>query len=254
VPLGLLPGENESVSVRLLPIGSTPPGFVRVVGGDGPDDWFWIQEREVTCGEYAEFLSDPATRAEIAASATPIRFPRDATDSDRGGLWREAGATEWRIPPALGTDFPVLGVSFEDALAYVRWRSARDGRAYALPTRAQYVRAGSGRGYREYAFGNVWSPHWTSSCFARRAAHPEPVMSFPTDESPLGAYDLTGSAGEWLDDWFDERRGLRRIGGQGWGQAGADGFRLWSGYGLSPTASHYEVGLRLVIPPAAGPR
>ena len=40
---------------------------------------------------------------------------------------------------------------------------------------------------------------------------PEPVLGYPVDESPYGAFDLCGSVAEWLDSWWVEERRLRRF-------------------------------------------
>jgi formylglycine-generating enzyme required for sulfatase activity len=211
-------------------------------------------EREVTCEEYMAFLEDPATRAEIQAADRPIRFPRSGADAHAGGAWRDPATGGWRLPPGFAPDFPVLGVSFEDAQAHARWRSAREGRPYRLPTRAQWLMAGEGAlAHRAYAFGDVFSPRWAKTCFARPRAFIEATMAYPTDESPLGVYDMTGSAAEWLDAWYDEPRKLRWLGGQGWGQAKAETFKLWSGFGLEATVAYYETGFRLVLLPEAPP-
>jgi hypothetical protein len=245
----LLQGRTSpEVAVRLLPWGTTPEGFVRVVhaGDHGAD--FWIQEREVTCAEYAEYLADPETRAEIRASAAPIRFPRSGQDAHEGGGWdRRAGGHA--IPAHFGPDFPVLGVSWEDATAYVRWRSRRDGRPYALPTLLQHVTAGGGLAGRTYPFGDAFSPRWAKACYSRPRAFPEAVMQYPVDESPYGAYDLAGSAREWLDGWYDESRGLRRSGGGAWGDGESVRFKLYGGEGFGPTATGYQMGFRLALPP-----
>jgi hypothetical protein len=245
----LLQGRTaRTVTARLLPAGTTPEGFVRVVhAGDSAAD-YWIQEHEVTCDEYAEYLADPDTQAEIRAAAAPIRFPRSGQDAHEGGGWERPKRGGFAIPAHFGPDFPVLGVSWEDATAYARWRSRRDGRSYALPTLLQHVTAGGALAGRTYPFGDAFSPRWAKSCYSRPKAFPEGVMQYPVDESPYGAYDLSGSAREWLDGWYDESRGLRRSAGGAWGDAASSLFKLYGGEGYGPTVTGYQLGFRLVLP------
>src|SRR5579872_3081294 len=65
----------------------------------------------------------PVTRAayEEFMSATGHEEPRD-----------------WRHPLFAQPDFPVVGVSWFDAVAYCAWRSAVDGRSVRLPTEAEW--------------------------------------------------------------------------------------------------------------------
>ena len=40
-------------------------------------------------------------------------------------------------------------------------------------------------------------------------AQPEPVGTFPADESPYGVRDMMGTIREWTRSWYDERAGTR---------------------------------------------
>ena len=69
------------------------------------------------------------------------------------------------------------------------------------------------------------------------------------DESVYRVYDMTGSVAEWLDDWFDEGRGLRRLGGGSWGFADPEMFKVWGGDGMKPERRSDTFGFRLVWNP-----
>ena len=85
--------------------------------------------------------------------------------------------------------------------------------------------------------------------FSRPRALPEPVMRYPIDESMFGVYDLTGSVAEWIDDWFDEGRGLKRLGGCSWGFAEPQQFKVWGGNDAPPDGRSDTFGFRLVWRP-----
>ncbi len=212
-------------------VGATPAGFVYVAYGE-----YWIQERETTCREYVEFLNA------LPAAERSTRVPRHGRDR-----WAARADGSFAVPDDWHPDWPVIGVSYDDAVEYAAWRGRRDGRTYALPTRAEWVRAADGDMKRAYTWGNVFRPKWLKSCFARPSASPEPVMRYPIDESPYGAYDMCGSAAEWLDDWFDKKRGYRRLGGSSWGMTNPDEFNLWGGLHAAPDVASHNHGFRLVF-------
>jgi ergothioneine biosynthesis protein EgtB len=101
---------------------------------------FQIANREVTCGEYLEFMSDGAyTRADAWLSAgwetvrgagwqAPLYWQRDANDAIG---WRVFTLRGWMGLSAL-LDTPVCHISFFEADAFARWRNCR------LPTETEW--------------------------------------------------------------------------------------------------------------------
>jgi ergothioneine biosynthesis protein EgtB len=101
---------------------------------------FQIANREVTCGEYLEFVSDGAySRPEFWLSAgwetvknsrwqSPLYWQRDARDHTG---WRVFTLRGWHGLSAL-LDTPVCHISFFEADAFARWRGCR------LPTEAEW--------------------------------------------------------------------------------------------------------------------
>ncbi len=258
VPVWVVRAGTASARATLLPLGETPPGFVRVVPGTGADA-SWIMEREVLASEYLEFLNDETTLAEIAASPRPIRHPRGVESPLKGGWWvrgedgRSALSADWR------PDWPVLGVSLDDAPAYARWITARSRAAgrdleHALPTREEWVCAAGSALDRRYVFGDHYRPKWMKCCFARPQASPEPVLSYPVDESVHGVFDLSGSAFEWCESWYDEGRGLWRLAGGAWARGAPGELGVWAAIGAPADFTSGETGFRLVIRDAREPR
>jgi hypothetical protein len=260
------PGDQVVRSIRLPPAGPAPDGFVFIPGAEDLPA-FWMMEREVTAAEYLEFLNDPAVRARIAASPDPVLFPRTPENRREGGSWRRDAEGRFVLPPGAAPDLPVLGVSWHDAREYAAWRSARDAgqdvardpehpaRApYRLPTFREWVFAADGNSGRSYPFGDRFHARWVKSCFARPHAGPEPVRSYPVDESAYGVFDLCGSAYEWADGWWDESRGLRRLAGGSWAQGEVARFNAYGGSGAEASFAGEETGFRLVFPAEAAGR
>lgn len=244
-------GGNARVDLRLPPQGGTPRGFVRVAAQWTeriPD--FLIQEREVTCAEYLEYLNDFDTLEAIDASPRPRHVPRGGERPE--GYWPRAADGGFELPGDWRADWPVLGISWEDARDYAAWRTRRaraEGRAWTLrlPTRGELVAASGGLRPAPFSYGHRFRPRWSKSCFAQRQASPEPVLRYPVDESPFGVFDVCGGAMEWIEDWYDQARGLRWAMGGGWAQGGDAALRIEGGIGFLPEQSTGETGVRLVL-------
>jgi len=216
VPLAVESGRTVSRSVELAPLGDSPDGFVFVPGsefvagdGAGPGqsastEDFWIMELEVTGADYQLFLNDAETQREIRASRAPIRYPRDPSDPQPGGLWGRyrRGDGTVAIPAAVGAA-AAGGVSWDDARAFVRWinriaKRRADRFEYALPTEAEWELAARGVDGRAHVFGAAFAPHWTDGRFGTpEAGAAKPPGRFPIDESVFGVFDLSGGVSEW---------------------------------------------------------
>ena len=107
-------------------------------------------------------------------------------------------------------NFPAVNISWRDAEAYARWLAAKTGRAYRLPSEAEWeyaARAGSTSPYpwgerADHAFAN----YGEDVCCAGRASGQDvwvrtaPVGAFPPNR--FGLYDMQGNAWEWVADCY----------------------------------------------------
>lgn len=131
-----------------------------------------------------------------------------------------------------GEDQPAVFVSWNEAEAFCKWLSEREGRVYRLPTEAEWeycARCGRSNADSKYPWMNggtdrphagVWPPSGPAGNFADltsfRAiggARPHgfdyddgfvvtsPVGSFPPNL--WGLFDMCGNAWEWCSDWYD---------------------------------------------------
>lgn len=128
---------------------------------------FWIDRTEVTVAEYAAFVREQ-------------RYP-PPPDWVRGE------------PPPGRERWPVVNVSFNDAVEFARWRSRHDGVTYRLPTEAEWEYAARGRDARRYPWGNEWARDRAQV----ESDAPCPVASYPAGASVWGVYDLIGNVSEW---------------------------------------------------------
>jgi formylglycine-generating enzyme required for sulfatase activity len=135
---------------------------------------FFIDAREVTVGDYREFLAslkDPALRKR----RTPSH-------------WTDGAAAESK-------DAPVTNISFDDAVAYATWNK-KD-----IPTEAQWQLAASGGlDDRDYPYGRKFVAAYER---CDTSTHPDDVGKHQHDRSPFGALDMSGNASELVRGFFD---------------------------------------------------
>lgn len=172
-------------------------------------DCYWIGKTEVTVGSYMKFVDE-----------TGSHYP----------IWREQG-NEFNIETGnnalyrnMGRNLtnpsnPIVGISWDDAIAYCRWLSGKTGFYVTLPTEAQWEKAARGTGAYMYPWGNgnvsgmraniadeafskEFSSLWVDKSINDGYTYTAPVGSFPGGASPCGALDMAGNVWEWCLDWY----------------------------------------------------
>jgi serine/threonine-protein kinase len=212
---------------------------------------FFLARFPVTMGEYCEFLDDLLARGEPVEEHIPRQAAEVYVERDEGGRYRPSeiivvGETRKRYPPGFERSCPALAMTWHSAMAYAAWRSRKDRREYTLPTEDAWEKAARGVDGRFFAWGDHFDWTFAKGGLSRpERAQPEPVGSFPADESPYGVRDMVGSIREWTQSWFDERAGTRAVRGGSWNFVGSRGFRCANRLGFSPSGGSSAIGFRL---------
>ena len=175
------------------PTPELPAGMVYVPGGtfdmgrNGGDEYeqpvhkvsvapFYIDQHEVTCEEYAKFVSQT-------------------------GHVAPPGWTNGKHPPGAER-IPVTGVSWADATAYARWAGKR------LPSEEEWEFAARGTTSQLYPWGNEWKTNCANAA-TTSAGKMLAVGSFADGKSPFGVLDMVGNAWEWTASKFEPYQGGR---------------------------------------------
>ena len=184
---------------------------------------FWIDKYEVTNAQYQLCVDDGACEASVLAN--------DSTYN--------------------GENYPVVGVSWDDAVAYAEWVGAE------LPTEEQWEYAARGEERRIYPWGNEFYGRRLNFCDVNCVynwkdeevddgyKYTAPVGNYPTGVSWVGALDMAGNVWEWTSSPDDSNSFVLR--GGSWYSAQYY-VRASNRSRPNPDGRDYYVGFRLVFP------
>ena len=194
---------------------------------------FWIQPRQVTNTEFAEFIEATGYLTVAERPVDPADYPNAPAENLQPGSmvftrtqgpvdlrhlnlwWTWTPGASWRHPVGplssidKRADHPVVHIAYEDAEAYAAWAGL------SLPTEAEWETAArGGLDQAEYTWGaepespgqrlaNYWHgdfPWRPEKGYGRTA----PVGSYPPNA--YGLFDMAGNVWEWTTDWYGETR------------------------------------------------
>ena len=198
-------------------------------------DAFLMATCPVTRGEYAGFLRESGREA-----------PRD-----------------WHAAEFAGDDLPVVGVSWNDAVAYCAWLSITLQRSVRLPTEAEWEKAARGgvEGMK-YPWGNEIDPsrcNYLSAPSAKKQRGTRPTGTY--SPNPFGLCDVAGNVWEWVADWYDAEHygesdavdpqgppkgSLHIVRGGSWVTDDVSMLRCAYRHAVPPDTFAYSVGFRIV--------
>ncbi|NTV64120.1 MAG: SUMF1/EgtB/PvdO family nonheme iron enzyme, partial [Oscillochloris sp.] len=183
-----------------IPAGATEPAFS-------------IDRYPVTNRDYARFLADQ-----------PQHTPPPT--------WVD------RASPTGYADHPVVGVSWDDAVAYAAWSGKR------LPSAAEWQRAAGGPG-RRYPWGDEFDPGRCNTREAGIGSTTSVGAYSPAGDSPHGVADMAGNVWEWLSDPAGANDDYRLLRGGAWRYSASFAEIDYTGFYRRPEQQLESVGFRL---------
>ncbi len=172
---------------------------------------FFIARDPTTGADYVRFLADLGIADREAAHA---RRPRDGMT---GPLFAGIEGLRFPRPRDRGGEgytwdpkAPVVGISWDDANAFLLWRSALDDRPHRLPSELEWEKAARGGDGRRYPWGPRFDAALANLAGSREAGPGlAPVHAFPADRSPYGVRGCAGNVREWVREGDGTRDGPR---------------------------------------------
>jgi formylglycine-generating enzyme required for sulfatase activity len=196
-------------------------------------DAFYMDETEVTNGQFAAFVNATGYITVAEKKPTKEEFPGAPEDKLIAGSivftppatkvqlddymqwWRYEPGADWKHPTGASSsiqgkeNYPVVHISWQDAVAYARWANKR------LPTEAEWeFAARGGKAGELYPWGNQLNPEqrWMANTFQGSFPNYDeakdgflgiaPVKKF--QPNAFGLYDVAGNVWEWCEDWYNE--------------------------------------------------
>ena len=146
-----------------------------------PQHWlylspYWIYLTEITNMMY-----------EQCVNAGECQVPEKISSKTRPAYYGEP----------LYQNYPVVNVSWEDALAYCHWAGRR------LPSEAEWEKAARGTDTWLYPWGDV-PADLRKANFNNLVGDTTRVGSYPAGASPYGVLDMAGNVAEWVADWYSD--------------------------------------------------
>lgn len=210
--MGSTPEETERENVPELSRGD-PAAWERPLHKVDILRPFAVGRTEVTVAQFRQFVTE-----------TKQNMPEDCVAHWPGTPVESAERVGWTVPGYLQEEsFPVVCISWDEAIAYADWMSKRTGKRYRLPSEAEWeyvARAGTAtarywgdaRG-AACTFENVPDRALGDTALIAEEPYASMEQRFDCDDgfklaapvgrlqpNPFGVFDTIGNAREWVQD------------------------------------------------------
>ena len=185
-PYGAITWEKDGAEMVLIPEGEFQMGTPARKNEHAPTypvyvDGFYMDTHEVTLAQYEEFLKQTGHRPLPEETYTHAPAP----------------------------NYPVVNVTWDDAMAYAEWAGKR------LPTEAEWEKAARG-GFasQKYPWGNTAPDGTQANLGGTEDNHERSALVGSYLPNAFGLYDMLGNVWEWCSDTTDPKNRVLR--GNSW--------------------------------------
>lgn len=198
---------------------------------DIPGKDYSISKYPITNAQYARFIEAGGynERQWWTAAGWDARLKGLVLDYTKGeGVATDTPWTEprfWNDSKWNGANYPVVGVTWYEAVAFCQWLSEVSGENIMLPTEEQWQYAAQEDDGRTYPWGNEWDcTRCNNSVEPCQSDGTTPVQQYEgKGDSPFGVVDMSGNVWEWCLTDYDQKTNdvnsdaqYRVIRGGGW--------------------------------------
>ena len=200
-PVASIVNKTSSASIVVIPAGKFKMGDINGNGlaNERPvvektiANSFAMQSKEVSVGEYEQFVANTGYKTEA--------------EKDRGCAYYLNGEPVWEATlnwrnPGFDqeSDFPAVCLTYNDAKAYADWLSGQTGQLFRLPNEVEWEYAARAGKETEYPWGNEIGKNlancgWCGSEWSNKSAAPTGSFS----PNAFGRYDTVGNVWEWTN-------------------------------------------------------
>lgn len=215
---------------------------------------FHMAKYPVTVAQYQVFMADGGYTNEVywTPAGWAWRTENNITEPHE---WRNKDWQKRFYQPT----YPIVGISWYEAMAFCAWLRAKTGENVHLPTEQQWQRAAEGDKKLKYPWGNKWDGkrcnHNVYHNYQDRweTSHTSRVTLYEgKGDSPFGVVDMAGNVGEWCLTNYETglNEGITNtdscsVRGGSWVNYHADYFRAAYRTWYMPDDRYIGLGLRL---------
>ncbi|MEI7455598.1 MAG: formylglycine-generating enzyme family protein [Nitrosomonadales bacterium] len=238
-----IPGADVNIGLDEADIGAVMSRFANI----GLDEKWLLKE----CPRHSVSLQTFAIAKYPVTNAEYREFLLDSHYAELPTSWA------FRRYPAEQSNHPVFTVTAAAADAYAAWLSQRTGRAFRLPSEAEWEYAAGGPDGLEFPWGHDYEPDFANTV-ETGIFSTTPVGIFVEGNTPFGASDMAGNVeeyvldvygaytqGQFISDHLVQLNGAYRVARGGCFSRLRDLARTRRRHGRNPASQTYAMGFRL---------
>jgi len=192
---------SEGPEMVIVPAGTFKMGDIQGTGYDNEKPVHEVSVKSFAIGRYQ------ITIAEFRQFAEATGYKTEAEKGDGAYIWKDADwkklkDANWRnLYFPQQDNQPVVCVSWNDAMAYIKWLGEQTSQKYRLPSEAEWEYAARAGTETHYWWGNKIDENKAN--YGMNIGQTSPVGFF--EANPFGLYDTVGNVWEWTGSEYEDK-------------------------------------------------